>query len=107
VTHRTSSFVVERYLPGATVHQLHDIVDRLTRAIIDPPTHYRGSIIVPGDESCLCLFDAVDADAVRRVNDALGLPVARITSAEIFVGSGREPTPTLDVCVEVSVDLPT
>jgi hypothetical protein len=37
---------------------------------------------VPGDESCLCLFDA---ETVRCVNDALNLPVARITSVEISV----------------------
>jgi hypothetical protein len=77
------SFVVERYLPGATLDDLHDLVVRVAAATFDAPTRYRGSIIVPGDEACLCLFDAVDVDAVRRANDAVGLPVARVSSAEV------------------------
>jgi hypothetical protein len=84
---RIESFIVERYLPGASPEQLHDIVERLARERFDPPTRYRGSIVIPGDESCLCLFDAVDADTVRQVNDALRLPVARVTPVELSLGA--------------------
>jgi hypothetical protein len=36
---------------------------------------------MPGDARCLCLFEAPSAEAVRRVNDAAGLPYSAVTEA--------------------------
>jgi hypothetical protein len=82
-----STFLVERYLPGADRDQLDRIVGQLAQARFAPGVHYRGSVIVPGDEACLCLFDADDADTLRDANLALGLPVARVCAA-VFVTHG-------------------
>jgi hypothetical protein len=85
------TFIVERYLPGSSREDLAAIAERLARTDFEPGVHYRGSIIVPGDEACLCVFAADDADRLRAANVALGLPVARIVVAALVEGR-REPS---------------
>jgi hypothetical protein len=79
------SFLVERYVAGGGTERLHQLLDVMASADFDASVRYRGSIIVPGDEWCLSLFDAADADAVRRANDELGLPVDRVLPADVAI----------------------
>ncbi len=79
-----ATFIVERYLPGMSRDALAGIVDSVAHTTFDPSVQYRGSIIVPGDEACLCLFEADHAEAVRVANESLGLPVARVVAAAVM-----------------------
>jgi len=36
---------------------------------------------LPGEEACLCRFEADDPDAITRASERAGLPWARITPA--------------------------
>lgn len=79
-------FVVERSLPGITMEALGGAQQaaigaaaRSTQA--GEPVRYLRSVFMPGDARCLCLFEAAGADAVRRVNDAAGLPYTAVTEA--------------------------
>ena len=42
---------------------------------------YIRSMFVPAEGRCECLFEADDADAVRRLNDTAGLPYTRVVEA--------------------------
>lgn len=79
-------FMVDRYLPGATAEQLA----AAQRAAIetgerfrtrDRPVRYIRSTFLPGEQRCMCLFEAPAADLVREVNEAAGLPFSRIVEA--------------------------
>jgi hypothetical protein len=39
------------------------------------------SILVPDDETCLCLYDAVSVEAVREMSVRAGLELERISAA--------------------------
>jgi hypothetical protein len=45
------------------------------------PVRYIRSTFVPGTGACMCLFEATDADAVKRVNEQAKIPFDRITEA--------------------------
>lgn len=79
-------FMADRELPGVTLEQLADA----QRAAIDTserftaagkPVRYIRSMYVPGEEHCMCLFEAQDAASVREVNDAARIPYTRIVEA--------------------------
>jgi V8-like Glu-specific endopeptidase len=79
-------FVAERHLPGITVEQLGEAQAAAIResdraSASGTPVHYLRSMYVPGDERCACLFEAENADDVRRVNDAAGVPYTRVVEA--------------------------
>lgn len=45
------------------------------------PVRYIRSTYVPGDDHCLCLFEADDAEVVKAVNDTAGIPYTRVVEA--------------------------
>jgi len=62
--------------------------EQLTRA--GTPVRYLRSMFVPQDETCLVLFEAASADAVRTVARRAALPFDRV--AEVVAESrGRVP----------------
>lgn len=74
-------YVIERFLVGWTVAEVDDLVERCTCAVAEfarRGVRHLGSIVLPGDETCLSVFTGPDATAVLEVNAALGLPVGRI-----------------------------
>lgn len=79
-------YLVERDLPGATLAQLAAIRDA-ARVACDRVTtegtlvRYLRSTFVPGESRCLCLFEALDAQRVREVNEAAQVPYSRIVVA--------------------------
>jgi hypothetical protein len=79
-------YAADRNLPGITMDQLAGA----QKAAIDTskrftdegrPVRYIRSMYVPGDNRCLCLFEAADADSVKAVNDAAGIPYSRVVEA--------------------------
>jgi hypothetical protein len=81
-----ASFLVERYLAGWSGDRIARLVTELRRSnsrFDDVGVQYCGSIVLPGDETCLCLFEAIDADAVIEVNERLGFPADRVVSADL------------------------
>ena len=60
-----TTYLVERYLPGRDRAWLEDALARLP--LEQDGVAYLGSMYIPEDESCLCRFEASDAEGVRLV----------------------------------------
>ena len=78
-----NEYLVERYLPSVTDGQLDDASTRLAAAAIElaaegVDVRYIGSTFIPEEESCLCRFEASNANAVRRACARAGVELARI-----------------------------
>jgi hypothetical protein len=79
-------YVADRDLPGITMDQLAgaqkaaiETSERFTEE--GRPVRYLRSMYVPGDDRCMCLFEASDADTVRAVNDEAEIPYTRVVEA--------------------------
>ena len=70
------TYLVERYLPGRDLDWLEAALARLPNET--GGVAYLGSLYVPSDESCLCRFEAADAESVRETNELARVPFARI-----------------------------
>jgi hypothetical protein len=77
-------FLVERYLPEADVRSVVAATRRQTDANDDP--RHIGTVIIAAEETCLSVFEAVDARSVAAAIEAAGLPADRIVEAEWFPG---------------------
>lgn len=78
-------FVVERFLAGwpeARIAELVGTLDGSTEAQREHGVRHLRSIFIPDDETCLCLFEAVDVARLVELNRLLGLPVGRIVVGE-------------------------
>lgn len=89
-------FLVERYVAGpvedrlaAISSALRDAASRLAAEGIG--VRYLQSILINGEESCLCLFEARSEAEVRMVNERAGLAYLRIVAAT--AASGEAPLP--------------
>jgi hypothetical protein len=79
-------YMVERDLKGIT---LEDLAAAQRRAIgasqrfsaQGEPVRYIRSVFVPGDGFATCLFEAANADIVKRVNEAAAIPFKRVVEA--------------------------
>ncbi len=80
-------FVVERYLGS---RQVAGLTDRLRRATDGSAVTWLGSIVLPADDACLCLFDAASEADVVAVNDRAGADIDRV--AEAFLVRPGEPS---------------
>jgi hypothetical protein len=79
-------YAVERSLPGVTMQALSGAQAAAIGAAAESsargvPVRYLRSVFLPADARCVCLFEAGSADAVRRVNDAAGIPYAAVSEA--------------------------
>ncbi len=79
-------YLVERYVAGPPDEQLAGISRRLRKAAGDLvadgiDVRYLQSILLNGEESCLCLFEAPSEAEVRLVNERAGLAYLRIVAA--------------------------
>lgn len=79
-------YAVERSLPGVTMQALAGAQAAAIGAAAEStaggvPVRYLRSVFLPGDARCVCLFEAGSADAVRRVNDAAGIPYSAVSEA--------------------------
>ncbi|NJD05074.1 MAG: DUF4242 domain-containing protein [Methylococcaceae bacterium] len=76
-------FAVQRELPGITMEQLAgaqkaaiSTSEQLSKEGV--PVKYVRSNFYPGSNHCTCLFEAADAEAVKKVNDTASLPYVKI-----------------------------
>lgn len=79
-------YMVERDLKGITMPQLagaqQAAINTARRFTADgTPVRYIRSTFVPGEARCMCLFDAANADDVKKVNESAELPYVRIVEA--------------------------
>ena len=79
-------YMVERSLPGIGMDALGDAQKkaietgaRMRSAGTD--VRYIRTTFAPDDGRCMCLFEAVDEAAVRRLNEDAGIPFNRIVPA--------------------------
>lgn len=79
-------YAADRSLPGITMDQLAgaqkaaiETSKRFTEE--GRPVRYIRSMYVPGDERCVCLFEAKDEESVKAVNDQAGIPYTRVVEA--------------------------
>lgn len=79
-------WMVERNLSGISKEQLAAaqgaaITEAGKCTAAGTPVRYLRSLFTPDDGRCWCLFEAIDASAVQKVNDAAKLPYSRIVEA--------------------------
>jgi len=80
-------YLVERDLPGITMEELAAAQKRAIQVGMDltaqgREVHYIRSTFVPGEQKCMCLFEAPNADNVREANERAEIPFTRIVPAE-------------------------
>ena len=81
-------FAVERFLVGWSREEIDDLIGRTADAagrMEADDVHYLESIVVPSDETCLSLYRAPDAAAVRAANQRCNLPFDRVLAATLAV----------------------
>jgi hypothetical protein len=81
-----SVYMVERSLKGIAMSDLAAAQKAAIKtseefSAAGTPVRYIRSTFVPGTGVCMCLFEAGDADAVKRVNEKAKIPFDRITEA--------------------------
>jgi hypothetical protein len=79
-------YMVERDLKGISMEDLAGaqqaaIAKAAEMTLQGDAISYIRSTFAPADGRCMCLFDAKDADQVRRLNDAAGLPYNQVVEA--------------------------
>ena len=79
-------YIADRDLPGVTLEQLAaaqkaaiETSQRFTEE--GKPIRYVRTAWVPSESHVMCMFEAEDAQAVRDVNEAAGIPFTRIVKA--------------------------
>jgi hypothetical protein len=76
--------IVERYLHAATSTELADLA-RATRAAVRAVTReggvivYLGSVLIPDDETCFCVFQADSVATVAGVNARVDAPCVQVS----------------------------
>ncbi|MDX6571064.1 MAG: hypothetical protein QOC86_220 [Gaiellales bacterium] len=93
------------YWPAVTPGEQEDAADTAHALIAQKPSGrpvYRGSLLFPGDELVLCLFEASSPTAVRRASDGAGIPCERVMDTVWVPPDGCRRT----VCLSVPVGEP-
>jgi hypothetical protein len=80
-------YLVERDLPGVTLEQLAAAQKKAIQVGLDltaegRAVRYIRSTFVPGENKCMCLFEAPNPDNVREANERAAIPFSRIVPAE-------------------------
>lgn len=80
-------YMVERDLPGITMEQLADAQKKAIQmgkelSAEGRPVRYIRSTFVPGEDKCMCLFEAPNPEHVREANERGQIPFTRIVVAE-------------------------
>jgi hypothetical protein len=88
-------FLVDRSLPGMTedlLTEAHRLLQEAARRVSSPgrPVRFLRCTYLPDEGRCVCLFEASDELAVRRVNETAQVPFRRISSAMEFSAPGTE-----------------
>ena len=76
------SYLVECYWPGVSEEKLAAVAERAQQAARrlrrqGRVLRFRGSLLVPEDETVFCFFDGEEAD-VRSASEQAGMPFERV-----------------------------
>ena len=79
-------YMVERNLKGIAMNDLaaaQQLAIQTSKQYTakGTPMRYIRSTFAPEDGRCMCLFEAANADSVKRLNDEAKLPYSRIVEA--------------------------
>lgn len=79
-------YMVERELPGITMEQLaaaQQAAIQTGQRMTGEGTNvrYLRSTFVPGEQRCMCLFEAESPEQVKQLNDSAGIPYTRVVEA--------------------------
>ena len=80
-------YLVERDLPGITMEQLAAAQKKAIQmgkelTAQGREVRYIRSTFVPGENKCMCLFEAPNSEHVREANERAQIPFTRIVAAE-------------------------
>jgi len=73
-------FLVERYVAESETAAL---TDRIRRAADGGDVTWLASVVLPGEDACLCLFEANSAAAVVALNRRAGADLDRVVEAAL------------------------
>jgi hypothetical protein len=81
-----AAYMVERELPGITMEQLAAAQQAAMRTGEEmsgagTPVRYIRTTFVPGEDRCMCLFEADSPEPVEELNDRAGIPYTRVVQA--------------------------
>lgn len=82
----SDTYLVECYWPGVAAG---DVAAALARSAHEPDVRCVASILVPGDEIVLCVFEGPSADVVRDASLRSGFPSERVTPSIRLTPAGR------------------
>jgi len=79
-------YMVERNLKGIAMGDLAAAQKAAIKTAADytasgTPVRYIRSVFAPTDGRCMCLFEAGNADDVKRLNDEARLPYSQVVEA--------------------------
>jgi Protein of unknown function (DUF4242) len=80
-------YAAKCYWPEVTDAELERAA---ARASGDKRSGYLGSLLFPGDELVLCLFDAPSRAAVKRASERARIPCERIMESRWLAPPGQE-----------------
>jgi hypothetical protein len=80
-------YLVERTLPGITTDDLAAAQKRAIQAGKEltaegRAVRYIRSTFIPGEQTCMCLFEAPTSEHVREANERAQIPFTRIVPAQ-------------------------
>ncbi len=89
------TFLVEHYRPDLDPDELERFAVRARRAVRalereGKPLRFVRSLIVPGDDSCLCVVEAASEHLVREAYTRAGIPFERISPSRVLSDSEME-----------------
>jgi Nickel responsive protein SCO4226-like len=89
------TFLVEHYRPDKQVAELERFAARARGAVREleregQPLRFLRSLILPGDESFLCLVEAASEQLVRDAYDRAGIRFERISPTRVLTDSEME-----------------
>jgi hypothetical protein len=76
-------YLVERYVPSISEHEMETGTARLSDAAPGDVRHLL-TVLLPGEDTCFSVFQAPNSDAVELVNQEAGLAIDRIVEATVF-----------------------
>jgi hypothetical protein len=85
-------YTAKCYWPGVTAHELAEASERALEVHLRQGRSratYLGSVLFPGDDLVLCLFEADSRAAVKRASDEAGIPCERVMDTLWIPPHGR------------------
>lgn len=76
-------FLVERYVPSLSAADVDAATARLD-GMAEGQIRHLGTLLIPGEDTCLSLFEALDPVSVETVNERAGFVLHRIVEVTLF-----------------------